>query len=164
MSLKRDFVATACGLMNQLRGPVTSQSMKVRSDWSAACFSFTILQVPMYSISLSGKILTQKFLNSATVSSCQVSVRMAAVINAPSISGPQLIVIYSRNQCQTMGCTPGNHESKYTSQRFNTLGTHNVLPPIYRPQQVLFDLILIESRESTHRKCCAVDVRRTSTS
>ena len=58
-SLKRGFLATACGLANQLRNP---GGLKARDSWSWASFCLTILQVPMDSINLSGKMLTQKFL------------------------------------------------------------------------------------------------------
>ena len=76
---------------------------------------------------------------------------------------PLSIVIHSRDQYQAMGCTSGNLKDRYTTQGLSRLGARNVLSPVYRPQQLPFDSLLIESHESTYRKCCAVDVRRTST-
>lgn len=84
---------------------------------------------------------------------------VAAVIKAPLIYDPLFVAIHSRDQYQAVGCIPGDRKGKYTSQGFDRLGAYSVLPPVYRPQQVSFDPLLIENDENTYRKCCAVDVR-----
>lgn len=63
---------------------------------------------------------------------------MAAAIMGTPISDPLFIVIHSRDQCQAMGCTPRDCQCKYTTQRFYRLRTHNLLPPVYHLQQILF--------------------------
>lgn len=63
---------------------------------------------------------------------------MAAAVKGTPISDPLFIVIHSRDQCQAMGCTPGDRPGKYTTQRFYRLCTHDLLLPVYHPQQILF--------------------------
>jgi len=66
LSLDCDLVAVGCGLTNQLRDLATPHGKTALSGWVAACFSLTLLQVPMNLFNIQEKILTRKFLDSVT--------------------------------------------------------------------------------------------------
>jgi len=58
LSLNYDFLAVSWGLVNQSRDLTTPAGQIARNYWSCACFSLSILQVPINPLNSKEKTLT----------------------------------------------------------------------------------------------------------